>query len=405
VRLLIALLVIACGQRTWRTVDHGGGPPVARAGVRALANRPARCALPVRGDRSSMMPVCRDGIALLAETTEQLADMWIAVGLVGSPPKVDFQRDIVLGMMYGGGECEPTPDAARIDAHHVLTLEMVYRGKRRFCRGLLMHIARVVAIPRSILPAEFVWKHEGRANELALHRSATSHASRGRPTLVNVAGDVALPAPGRIALRSLPDGTQIWVAHHTEGNVAIVRADAPGEHGYYIRRAVGWNDDTQTLGELYDSYGRSGRDYALVLIEHERRGDRVRIGIPYLIVPSLLDGHPVPGYTGGNPPPPSLPSSTPLVLDGPATPYSHLTPAPFESIADGQLGLVDLDLVIADRKPRLCRASAHPTGCPAGAPQFEIPVRKHATVEVIRGPLLVRRTGNTASAVVHFARP
>src|SRR5688572_14302971 len=165
-RVLVVAALVACSAPTFRVVDLAGGPAVTRANIRVLANREARCADAMR---STKLAVCTTHIALLAETAEQLGDLWTAVGAGGPLPKVDFQRNVVLGTIYGGGECEGRPDAARIDAKRVLTLEIIHRTNR-FCSGMLIPITRVVEVPRSILSPEFTWKHEGRAYEFALAR-------------------------------------------------------------------------------------------------------------------------------------------------------------------------------------------------------------------------------------------
>jgi hypothetical protein len=390
-RVVVLVLLVACGT-TRHAVEHGGGPPVARAKVRTLAQK----------DRIGG----RDAV-VFAETREQLADLWKTVGLAGAPPHVNFKRDVVLGANYHGGVCEWSPEGARIDANRVLTLELFTRRKSRICILLGVRVARVFAVPRSLLPSEFTWKHQGRAFEIALGRSASAFASRARPALSEVAGEVALPAPGKIALRALADGTQVWVAHHPEGHVAVVRADGPDGNGYLdLGVALGWDDATQKLRGKFDSYGRTRSqdrlelEYHLQIYEHEQHGDRLRIGPPYHI---STNERPT-GYRLGSKLPENLPASSQLELEGPARPYTELAPVPFDTIADGKLGLVDLDLVIANGTVRLCRASEHPSGCPESAPLYDVRVRKHALVEVIAGPLLVRRAGNAVRSVVHFGK-
>jgi hypothetical protein len=387
---LVGLLaLVGCGQpsphsRTHPLVDDA----IARTDVVTLANR--------RPDLDHERYPDLASSAWLAETPEQLRDLWAALGLAPASPIVDFSRYAVLGERFFGG-CEARVlVGAQISADHRVTLEL---ADRFACASVEAGWSRAVAVPRAFVGERFVWSHETgfHAFELGVHAAAPL-ATVGSPVLTDVRGVVALPPPGHIALRTLDDGEDVWVAQHRGGDISVISS---GDGGFSVQTPVRWLPEAQRFTGGFDSYGRTPKnELGLMPVQFQRDGESVRVGGDYRAVPAKRR-HDVPRVPNAFVHYPQLqPASTPLELDGPAAPYGRFVATPFEQIADGQLGLVELDLSLDPHdEPRICRVGPGER-CPTTAPAFATPVGTRR--EVVHGPLLVRRSGANVRFVMQF---
>lgn len=146
--LLVLPCVVACGgPSTGAPVKTPTpGPAVATA----KASEPGGIVVLANGEAGN------GEAGLLATTQDELADLWGDVGLSGSAPRVDFATHVVVGTNFWDGPCQPELVAATVDAAGTLTFTEQSLGGG--CIRLAVRIARVVAVPRSILPPKFTWR-------------------------------------------------------------------------------------------------------------------------------------------------------------------------------------------------------------------------------------------------------
>jgi len=87
----------------------------------------------------------------------ELAVLWRGVGRRGAPPAIDFSRYIVLGSVSEGSVCQIP--ILGIDSEHSGLLSLKYDPDRLFqtCILVAIRVARVVAVPRRVLPGPVVY--------------------------------------------------------------------------------------------------------------------------------------------------------------------------------------------------------------------------------------------------------
>ena len=394
-RFLVLALVAACSapiagtptQRPHRPPPPG--PPIATAlasdptGIRVLANHNAGSG--------------RAG--LLATNATEYAALWHDVGLRSSPPAVNFTTHVVLGSNFPDGVCQPELVAANIDAAGILTFQEAHFAVA--CILLLSRTTRVVAVPRSLLPPHFTWRtDEGDfAFDLATHSSIATSPSitidtGARTSLATSRGTVVLPAVGRIALRSLDDGRQIWVARRDTDDISAILADHPSRTPG-IHSAVMWNSPAHRFLSDHDSRGRSvhGNPPLDVLAFARVDDDHISIGDPIAVA-----------YA------PPVPRDREPTLDGAAKPYTE-APAYFSRIHENHWGVIADSLVIGTSGPaQLCtlpegKARQYLGGCLRSHPTVPaIPTRRNSTrgISMTQGPLAILRAGNTAAIVINL---
>jgi hypothetical protein len=393
-RLLIAVLVCAActGPIAGTRVNYQNkrtppaGPAVATAsaaapgGLRVLAHTNAD-----EGDAG-----------LLATNADELAALWSDVGLRSAPPVIDFATHVALGSNFEDGVCHPEIVAAHVDATGLLKLERASLADS--CILLAARTSLVVAIPRSILPPRFVWRtsHGDFAFDLA-PRASVANALRpvtivdtgARSTIAKPRGTLALPALGRVALRALDDGREVWVARRDADDITVILADRPtATRG--LHSAVTWNDKTHRFDSGHDSRGRSLHGASpLDVLAHARAADeRIVVGDPIAVTPAPLvarDDEPA--------------------LDGPATPYTTTPRSSFYRIRDGHIGVTTDNLVFGTEGiPQLCtipegKARRSVVGCRRSHPTDRGPA-----ISMIHGPLAFRRDNNDVSLVIDLGR-
>jgi hypothetical protein len=101
--------------------------------------------------------------AWIAGSDEELAAVWRAAvvwraGAVGTPPRIDFARYVVIAEAGEGGVCNPKIVGIEAEASGLLRLRFD-DPKDEICIMLATRIARIVAVPRRVLPATVVFLH------------------------------------------------------------------------------------------------------------------------------------------------------------------------------------------------------------------------------------------------------
>ena len=355
------------------------GEAVARAttseGVRVLLNGRVRSS--------------RDG-AWMATSSAQLRRLWRRVGGEGSAPDVDFDTHIVLGAGFEDGPCQGEISAVEIDAQGTLTMKVEPLADA--CIALAVRVGLLVVVPRAILPEQFVWG--ARRFSLPPYEGPPL-APTPRPTLESEAlaeqrGIVELPASGTIALRSLDDGREVWVAHHANETIAVIGADWVPTSRTAMRQRVTWNERTRRFHTGHDSFGRSVTGDDALPLHAFRRTDATHIEI---------------GELAALEPGPIVPREDAPALDGPNEPYGALESTALDALPEGRIVRVDAPLILGlEGPPRLCepptdrKLRAHFLGCDEGPTHGRAETRPGVTI--LAGPLVVRRRGDELDFVV-----
>lgn len=371
-----------------RSPSRPPGPAIATA----LASDPAGIRVLANGNGAS------GDAGLLATTPDEYAALWHDVGLRGARPAIDFTTHVVLGTNFDGGVCQPEIVAATIDAAGILALQEAPIADA--CILLGSREIRVVAIPRSLLPPHFTWRTDNGDFAFVLApRSAIATVPHlvidtgARTSIARSRGAIDLPAIGRIALRTLDDGREIWVARRDTDDISVVLADRPSRTPG-LHHALSWNDKVHRFSSGHDSRGRSihGGPPLEVLAFSRTADDRISIGDAITVA-----------YA------PPIPRTDEPALDGPEKPYTSPSKS-FRGIADNHWGVIADSLVIGTSgTAQLCtipegKARQYLSGC----------LRSHPTVSSIRarrtngtrgismthGPLAIHRTGDTADVVI-----
>jgi hypothetical protein len=187
------------------------------------------------------VPFNGDARAFVAGSVRQFEDLWQEVGRPLPVPAVDFARYVAFGLVRAEAPCIPEISAVEVQGE---TLTLDTYGFSGLCNQSLVGTARVIAVPRAVLPPRvtllgashghaFRFKSptaERASRERWLHSPARPEASAMRmgPSL----GTVTLPARSSLALRELADGSEIWVVHDHDGSVPTTsRACRPAASG------------------------------------------------------------------------------------------------------------------------------------------------------------------------------
>lgn len=92
----------------------------------------------------------------IAGSDEELAAVWGAAA-AGRPPRIDFARYVVLAVAGEGGVCNPTILGIDAEASGLLRLRIDPKILGETCILVATRIARIVAVPRRILPTTVVF--------------------------------------------------------------------------------------------------------------------------------------------------------------------------------------------------------------------------------------------------------
>jgi hypothetical protein len=94
--------------------------------------------------------------AWIAGSAEAFAAVW-SVAAVGEAPAVDFARYVVIAEAGEGGVCRPKIIGLEAEASGLLTLRFEDGSELTPCILLATRVARIVAVPRRVLPASVVF--------------------------------------------------------------------------------------------------------------------------------------------------------------------------------------------------------------------------------------------------------
>ncbi len=91
----------------------------------------------------------------------ELEVLWRGVRPGGSPPGVDFNRYVVLGVAYEGGVCQPPILGIESEPSGLLGLRYDPDRLLDTCIMVAVRVAHVVAVPRRVLPGPvvYLWDH------------------------------------------------------------------------------------------------------------------------------------------------------------------------------------------------------------------------------------------------------
>ncbi|MDI1477322.1 hypothetical protein [Polyangium sp. y55x31] len=333
--------------------------------------------------------------AWLATDEDELGALWNAVGKEEPLPRVDFDTHVVLGVAYEGGVCEPEIEAIEVDAAGTLRLRTAHLAGE--CILAAVSVARVLAVPRRILPPRFVFLATPPRPAYAFDLPATKPKASAptpepppvppleRPSLPAPLGVVALPARGHIALRTLDDGRAVWVVAHRSGAISVLSADNPAyENSPWLRKKVQWLPRVGRFGSEHDSAGRSvqGAPPLETRLFARQSDGRIAIGDPAPLAPGLIE-----------------PRAEAPTLEGSTEPYTDLPLFPLDELPEGRIALVDSALVLGASGPmRLCNEPTNPKlldrfrGCPDDAPAVVgSPWEERSRVTILTAPVIVRR--------------
>jgi hypothetical protein len=343
----------------------------------------------------------------IAGTGSQLARLWENVGIRTSPPDVDFTRYVVVGLVGGGAVCISEVTAATIDVHGVVELDYdkpttcPVTGQCT-CQDALTRVAEVVAIPRRWLGKQLEFVSARAAFRFDVPEPEHSPTVT-QPAKLVTPGDFAraelveLPPKGHLALRTLRNNLQVWVTHDRDGSVSVFSANYQQKNEPYLGSPLRWSE----LGRFTDGYDAHGRCVYGVA------PDLGRVESPQGYASKRHDeSHVLVGAPVTIPPGPIQPRDEAPILDGPDRAYTQLQPLPgWDALADGNVGLVDLDIVMAPSSGvRLCKAPlpkephADYSGCPRSAPFIGEYSRGKPDGHIVAfyGPFVVHRQGSTA---------
>jgi len=350
----------------------------------------------------------------LANDQAELAELWRGTKALAHAPTVDFGRYIVMGLSFHGWPCRREISGAFVDTRGTIVLQT--GNEQITCIDVRVPLALVIALPRRLL------HDRGRLVAPDLHHAfefSIPDPVVGEPTSASaqtadqgandsIANDsmevVPLPPPGHLRLATLRDHNQVWVSHEIDGAINVFTAEAPlalwpSERSFTnLSIVVTWYPAWGRFVGGWDTQGRSVNGFPSLA---PRRWSLTARG-------ELMVG----AITEAKPGPIRPPSSAPQ-LDGPENAWSTYASLPlssWQSLHDGEVGLVDLDLVASRangaqlcRVPKRTETAARFNGCPHDAPHVWGEASQHLspTMFGIDGPLVVRRHGALAEVIVN----
>lgn len=306
----------------------------------------------------------------IAGSRSQFVALWKRVEAPAREPTVDFSKYVVLAVVRGGGKCPIEVLAVELHPPNVLrpwTLQASYS-----CQDVMVRRALVLAVPRRLLGSSVIFVERG-AFKFSVPKpgeaAETRKAQIGRALSVPAGDSVEIPDRGKISLRTLPGGSQIWVAHQRDGSLNVLASTFRPEDPFHEDLApfTWWSSAySKERGRFFegnDARGRSVHGLSPLQAYSWTRVDEshIRLGVAIPTEPGPIQA----------------PDAAP-VLEGPDYAYKDLPVEQWESVADGQVARVDIDLVAGNRRPaELCSAPDRSspvddfTECPAGSPTVE----------------------------------
>lgn len=342
-----------------------------------------------------------------ANTPDELDALWAKAGPMAPLPSVDFARYLVFGLTHAGSYCQREILSAVVERSGVLRLRADEEALT--CPDVRVRFALVVAVPRRLLGKQVVVVAPGfdRAYEFSIPSPPQLLPPETRMLPADPPNSIATgkleavrcPARGHLALVTLRNGEQVWVAHESDGALSVISAVTSLARWplqglpNYLQVPVQWRADIGRFHGGWDWRGHSVHGFEALRPRHwivDRRG-------------SL--------WLGGSKEPlhgPVRPRRLAPELDGPDRAYEAPRVSSWAALQDGDVALLNLDLVSSPSTGvRLCTApkesegSRSFQGCPREAPVVAgSPARPVAPPFALHGPLMVRRSGTSAEVIL-----
>ena len=328
----------------------------------------------------------------VAQAPNELADLWSAFALSGKPPTVDFHSHLVLGFS------KPDPCYATRIKGLVLTslaelrvLVLEHTGKWA-CVGDDRETVWVVAVSRAALPEQFDFASPARETVHVIQRTAANQAelvqvtTDAAPKPTHVLGHVPKPAPGRVRLARLDDGTPAWVVAHEDGSFDVLDPlrDSPEYCGVTgVREIVRYDASSRLFGEEWDEYG-------VDIYAARKNLPRYAVELDPAHPELLVVGERVAPSRRSFARPAAGPLAPPLDLElGPTQSLEAAKAAP-----SGTVVLLDATLVFGPDGVRLCKMDPEERRpiCPEGSPEVASVVASKSPLKcgMFGAPVLAR---------------
>jgi hypothetical protein len=345
----------------------------------------------------------------LANSAEELGLLWRNTDAVGGVPAVRFERYVVMGLSFHGWPCRREITGAVVGTDGTIVLQT---GQEQItCEDVSVPLALVIAVPRRLLGQRALLVAPGVQHAFEFSIPDPLPAAQGqRPKAAQAPRSgvdaplepVPLPPPGHLQLVTLHDHNQVWVSHHSDGAINVFAAETslarwPSEWPLTnLSVVVTWQPQSGRFLGGWDAQGFSVHGFPPLT---PRRWELSPQG-------ELLVGAPIEPRVG----PIRLAQAAPQ-LEGPQNAWSAYASMPrrsWKDLRDGEVGLIELDLVSTpERGAQLCRAldrggpTAGFAACPRDAPYvWGVAQRIAPTSFGVLGPLVVRRRGVRAEVIV-----
>ncbi len=313
-----------------------------------------------------------------------------------------------MGLRFHGWPCRREISGAIVSERGTIMLQ---GGQEQItCNDVRVPLALVIAVPRRLLhdrgllvAPEVQHAFEFSIPDPVAKEPSSAAEQRAEPRADETMEPVALPPAGHLRLVTLRDHNQVWVSHESDGTISVFGAETslarwPSERSFAnLSVVVTWYPAWGRFVGGWDAQGRSVHGFPPLTPRRWRLTARGE-----LMVGGLAE--PRPG--------PIRPRTSAPQLDGPENAwsvYASLPSTPWQRLSDGEVGLVDLDLVASPahgaqlcRAPRRSEATHGFNGCPTNAPHVwggASPPAPRSLV-AIEGPLVVRRHGALAEVIV-----
>ena len=344
----------------------------------------------------------------VANDPAELAVLWREAGPSVEMPTVDFTRYVVLGLSHWGSYCQPEISSVSVERSGVVRLNT--ERDTSICMDVAVRVSLVIALPRRLLKPSILLVAPGyrHAFEFSVPTASPSADERELPeprasaTAAPQLEPVPLPPVGHLALATMHDGSEVWVAHEANGAVSVVAAVASLRpwllSGFpdYLESAVQWSPELGRFQGGWDWRGHSVHGFSPLTphrFQLDARG-QLWVGAPIEALPA-----------------PIRPRKDAPQLDGRARAYTTLRRSTWRDLHEGEFALVDLDLVSLPalgvtlcKVPKQTTSSTRFRNCPRDAPRvLGAPDHPRAPAFVLYGPFVVRRVGNAARVVVTAA--
>ncbi len=339
----------------------------------------------------------------IAGDRSQFGALWLEVGAPRRQPAVDFAEYVVFAIVGEGAQCPWEVLAVDLEPDDVLR---VRTDGNWSCTDVAVRRALVLAVPRRLLGASVTLIEHG-AFTFDVPQPGEASAPQDSPPSAPAQQEapqgesVAVPERGRLSLRTLSNGMQVWVVHHRDGSLNVLAAtlatkDWPrSELAPFLWQVITYSQDEGRFIGGYDARGQSVHGWAPIQAFTWTRLD---------------EGHIALGGTVATRSVPIQARDAAPMLEGPSRAYTDLPLQSWASVKDGHVARLDVDLVVRDQgAAQLCHAPDSSaslesfTACPTGSPLVlgsSNGKPPHMLAHVLYGPLVVQRRRQAASVIV-----